>query len=189
MRKNMWNHIRKPLLALSLGLNLAFVAIWLTHSIPGWTADKKAAKPLAVHSAVPSPLHREIGVTPEQWEAIEPLLLEFREQAGKQRQIITSLREQLMELLIMPDADETAIRSKQEEILAGQRRMQNLVIDHLLREKALLPPDRAKKLMLSLCDQCRQGGMVSGKGFGRVLDHSSRDDEFDKLDKEKMEQR
>jgi Spy/CpxP family protein refolding chaperone len=167
----MWNRIRKPLLALSLGLNLAFVAIWLAHSIPSWTTGQKVTKTIAGHSAVPSLLHREIGVTPDQWERIEPIILDFREKAEKQRRMITSLRGQLMDLLVMPDVDETAIRSKQEEILAGQRRMQNLVIDHLLKEKELLSPDQAKKLLQSLCEQCRHdGGMVSGKGFGRVVE-------------------
>jgi hypothetical protein len=186
MRKIMWNHIRKPLLALSLGLNLAFVAIWLGHSIPGWTTGQKATKTIAGYPSVPSVLHREIGVTPEQWGQIEPIIVDFREKAENQRRIITSLRGQLMDLLIMPVVEETAIRSKQEEILAGQRRMQNLVIDHLLKEKKLLSPDQAKKLLQSLCGQCRHdGGKVSsGKGFGRVLTEYSLDGA---MDKEKME--
>jgi Spy/CpxP family protein refolding chaperone len=181
----MWNLIRKPLLALSLGLNLAFVAIWLGHSFPAWNIGQKVTNTTAGHSSVPSVLHRKIGVTPEQWEQIEPIILDFREKAENQRQMITSLRGQLMELLIMSDVDETAIRSKQEEILAGQRRMQNLVIDHLLKEKKLLSADQAKKLLQSLCEQCRpNGGMVPAKGFGHVLNEHLRGDV---LEKEKVE--
>jgi Spy/CpxP family protein refolding chaperone len=182
----MWNLIRKPLLALSLGLNLAFVGIWLGHSIPGWTPGHKVSKTSAGHPSVSSLLHREIGVTPEQWRHIEPIIVDFREKAENQRQIITSLRGQLMDLLIMPEVDESVIRSKQEEILAGQRRMQNLVIDHLLKEKKLLSPDQAKKLLQSLCEQCRHdGGTVSsGKGFGRMLTEYSL---VGSMDKEKME--
>jgi len=97
MRKIMWNLIRKPLLALSVGLNLAFVAIWLGHSIPAWTTGQKITNTIVGQSSVPSVLHRKIGVTPEQWEQIEPIILDFREKALNQRQMITSLRAQLME--------------------------------------------------------------------------------------------
>jgi polyhydroxyalkanoate synthesis regulator phasin len=52
--------------------------------------------------------------------------------------------------------------------------MQNLVIDHLLKEKEFLSPEQGKRLMQSLCKQCRQdSGMASGKGFGRVLDEKT----------------
>jgi len=169
----MWNNLRKPLFALSVGLNLAFIAMWLVHSLsaPG---DAGGLSRLEIDVAVPSALHREIGVTEEQWRMIEPLVLDFREKAGKQRQKISALRGQLLDLLTMPNVDEAAIRKTQEEILAGQRRMQNLVIDHLLKEKEFLSPEQGKRLMQSLCEQCRHdSGMVSGKGFGRVLDEKT----------------
>jgi len=169
----MWNNLCKPLFALSLGLNLAFIAMWLVHSLsaPG---DAGGLSRPEIEGAVPSAIHREIGVTEEQWQKIEPLVLDFREKAGKQRQKISALRSQLMDLLTISEVDEAAIREKQEEILAGQRRMQNLVIDHLLKEKEILSPEQGKKLMQSLCEQCQHdSGMVSGKGFGRVLDEKT----------------
>jgi Spy/CpxP family protein refolding chaperone len=191
MRKIMWNNLRKPLLALSLGLNLAFVGVWLAHSISGANVGQSVSKTVADHStnhsaghnAIPSSLHREIGVTPEQWQQIEPIIRDFREKARTQRRKVTALRAQLMDLLSLPAIDETAIRAKQEEILAGQRQMQNLVIDHLLKEKKLLSPNQAKKLIQSLCEQCRREGAkvnITGGGFGRMLDeHSSYDRTMD----------
>lgn len=166
----MGKNLQKPLCALSLGLNLAFIAVWLAHSLsaPGGAGG---LSPSAVDSLVPSELHREIGVTEQQWRMMEPWVRDFQKKAAEQRQSISALRGQLMDLLILPVADEAALREKQEEILAGQRRMQNLVIDHLLREKELLSPEQGRKLMESLCEQCRDdGGMVSGKGPGRALD-------------------
>jgi hypothetical protein len=183
----MWNNLLKPLLALSLGLNLAFVAMWLTHSIPDWVAVPNIEKTVIDPVAVPSSLHREIGVTPEQWARIQPIIDDFREKAGKQRQMITSLRGQLIDLLTLPEVDKAAIRAKQEEILAGQRQMQNVVIDHLLKEKEILSAEQAKKLIQSLCEQCRhEGGMGSGKdlGLGRVLTEHLL---VGTMDKEKME--
>lgn len=55
-----------------------------------------------------------------------------------------------MDLLTIPEVNEAAIREKQEEILAAQHQMQKLVIDHLLKEKELLSPEKAKRLMQSL---------------------------------------
>jgi len=166
----MWNkNLHKPLFALSVGLNLAFIAMWLVHSLsaPG---DAGGLFRPEVDGAVPSALHREIGVTEEQWQKIEPLVQDFREKAGQQRQRIRALRGQLLDLLTMPETDKAAIREKQEEILAGQRRMQNLVIGHLLKEKALLSPEQGKRLMQTLCEQCRHdGGFSSGDGHARFL--------------------
>jgi Spy/CpxP family protein refolding chaperone len=181
MSQAMWSHLRKPLLALSLGLNLAFIAIWLAHAAPDWIPGPKAPEKSADATAVPSALHRDIGVTPDQWKQIAPIIHDFREKAGKQRQMITSLRGQLMDLLAMPVVDETDIRSKQEEILDGQRQMQNLVIGHLLAEKAILSPHQAEKLMHSLCEHCRPaGGMVMPGGAGRLLDGHLREGAMDK---------
>lgn len=169
----MWNNLRNPLFALSLGLNLAFIIMWMVHSlsVPGDVRELFRKK---IDGSIPSVLHREIGVTEDQWRKIEPLLLDFREKAGKQRQHVSALRGQLLDLLIKPEVDEAAIRKTQEEILAGQRRMQNLVIDHLLKEKEFLSPEQGKRLVQSLCEQCQhESGMVSGKGVGRVLDEKT----------------
>lgn len=169
----MWHDLHKPLFALSLGLNLAFIAMWLFHSL---SAPDNMGEPSysGIDSAVHSVLHREIGVTEAQWRKIEPLVLDFREKAGKQRQKISAHRAQLMDLLTMPEVDEAAIRKTQEEILGGQRRMQNLVIDHLLKEKEFLSPEQGKRLMQSLWEQCRHAsGTVIGKGFGRVLNEKT----------------
>lgn len=166
----MWNKLRKPFFALSVGLNLAFIAVWLVHSlsVPG---DTESLSCVAIDNAVPSALHREIGVTVEEWQKIEPWVQDFREKAVNQRQKISSIRGQLMDLLIMQKVDQADIREKQEEILEGQRMMQNLVIEHLLMEKELLSPEHGKRLMQSLQRQLRNdSGMVSGKGIGRVFE-------------------
>lgn len=169
----MWNNLRKPLFALSVGLNLAFIAMWLVHSLSA-PVNMGDLSPSVIDSAVPSALHREIGVTEEQWQKIEPLVLDFRENASIQRQKISTLRGQLMDLLTMPNVDEAAIRQTQEEILAGQRRMQNLVIDHLLKEREFLSPEQRKRLMQSICEQCQlDSSTIQGKGFGRVLDEKT----------------
>jgi len=169
MREIVRNTLGKPLLALSLGLNLAFVTVWLVQIlfVPGGTGGLSG---FGNDVAVPTALHREIGVTEEQWQQIEPLLKEFREKAATQHRQISGLRDQLMDLLAAPEPDEAAIRTKQEEILSGQRLMQNLVIDHLLEERKLLSPAQAKKFIELLCEQCRHNGdMPSVNNHSRLL--------------------
>ncbi len=170
----MWNNLRKPLFALSVGLNLAFIAMWLVHSLPGRNSGQDISRSVVETASVSSALHRDIGVTKAQWKRLEPLIQDFRVKAAEQRQKTRALRGQLLDLLNRPEANKASIRETQEEILAGQRRMQNLVIDHLLKEKEFLSPEQGRKLMQSLREQCRRdSGMVSGKGFGRVLDEKT----------------
>lgn len=169
----MWRKLRNPLLALSLGLNLAFVAMWLASSLARNSGQDISGASDGT-GAVSITLHRDIGVTAEQWHKIEPMLQDFREKASNQRRKINILRAQLMDLLALPEVDEAAIRAKQKEILSNQRQMQDLVIGHLLKEKEILSPEQARSLMQALCKQCSEkGGMVPGKGIGGILTNQS----------------
>lgn len=171
----MWNTLRQPLLALSVGLNLAFIAVWLIQWLPAsdvGDSDPRSAGP--VNPSVPSLLHREIGVSAAQWRQIAPLARDFRASARDQRRQIQALRNQLLDLLAMPEVDEAAIAATQEAILTHQRQMQNMVIDHLLMQKRLLSPEQAQRLMRSLREHSRVAdGMADGKGLGRVLDEQT----------------
>jgi Spy/CpxP family protein refolding chaperone len=167
----MWNKFQKPLLVLSLGLNLAFVAIWLVHTAPGLVTAQKEPPEVVENAAVSSSLHRELGVTSDQWSRIEPQILRFRQSAREQQQTIQTLRDQLIGLLAAGDVNMFAIRAKQDEILAGQRRMQDLVIGLLLQEKEILTSEQERALLNVIHQQCKCGGDSgsSGAGFGRML--------------------
>jgi Spy/CpxP family protein refolding chaperone len=156
---------RLPLLVLSVSLNLAFIAAWSLQALSG------GAAPPATETAAEVALHRELGVTAAQWQRIEPLLREFRQAAENQRQEILDLRRQFLNLLAASPTNEEALRAKQEEILAGQRRMQNLVIEHLFREKEILSPEQVTELIRILHEQClRGGGMLAGGGVVDALE-------------------
>ncbi len=171
MKIIMGDRLRGLILALSLSLNLAFIGVWVFHAVPGWKMPLIGSDSQHRQNTAPRSLHQELGVTPEQWQQIEPLILQFRQATEGQRQEIMTLRKQLLDLLAAPPADEKAIWAKQEEILAGQRQMQNLVLAHLLKEKKILSPDQAVKLVQALCEQCRlEGGILSGHGLERALE-------------------
>jgi Spy/CpxP family protein refolding chaperone len=66
----------------------------------------------------------------------------------------------MIDLIASTRPDRQAIAAKQDEILAGQRKMQELVIEQLLSEKQVLTPQQQKDLF----DLLRQRGGCAGHG-------------------------
>ena len=157
----MWTKLRPLLILLSVALNVAFVVIWAAHAVPthlrGWRGP-------AHEEGVWCPLHRRLGTTEAQWREIEPRLVKFQESARVQCDEVNRLRGELIDLVAAPEPDRDAIRAKQEEILAGQRRMQELVIEHLLTEKQFLKPKQQEQLfqMMRFQSGCAGHGPMTG---------------------------
>jgi Spy/CpxP family protein refolding chaperone len=150
----MWNRLKKPLLILSVSLNAAFVIIWLAQALPGLSKVQQTVQNGVGNSEGLAALHREIGVTPEQWKRIEPHVRYFQKETGAQLEIMGSLHDQLMDLLAAAELDESAIRAKQEEIVAGQRQMQDLVFELLHREKEILTLEQRRELLRAIHQSC-----------------------------------
>ena len=160
----MWKRIVPLLVVLSVALNLAFVGTWAAHVIRehahhgAWFVDKHS-------EAIWCPLHRQLGVSPEQWKQLEPRLVQFRKSSQAVCQEVTRKRAEMIDLVAASQPDREAITAKQEEIIAGQRRMQSLVIDHLLAERQLLTPAQQTALfdLLRQRSQCpARGPMMMG---------------------------
>jgi Spy/CpxP family protein refolding chaperone len=68
-------------------------------------------------------------------------------------------------LIAAPEPDREAIGAKQEEVFAGQRRMQELVISHLLSQKKALTQEQQKRLfeMLRRQSGCAGHGPMMGR--------------------------
>ncbi len=151
-------------LVFSISLNMAFGAMWAVHRLSprrtctGRTVDSGAT------SCISCPLHRTLGTTEEQWQEIEPRLEEFKSSSRVVCQKIKHMREELIDLVAAPQTDIDAIRAKQDEILAGQRRMQDLLISHLLAEKEMLTPRQQETLfgMLRQYDDCAGSSPIMG---------------------------
>jgi periplasmic protein CpxP/Spy len=172
----MWRSSKRFLIVASVALNLAFVGVWIAHAIPAGVGGELASSPPATQGRIWCPLHEKLNLSEEQWERIEPRLREFRQSAQSVCQDVSQLRLELVELIAAPTSDLEAIASKQEEIQAGQRKMQGLVIDHLLAEKEVLTPEQRERLFTMIREQsgCDRGGpmMMSGRqqsGVGRML--------------------
>ncbi len=167
----MWNKLKIPLFTLSVTLNVAFVAVWLAHTVPDLFTEFRVSHNVSDPAPISSSLYRELGVTSEQWNQMEPHIQHFRENAEDQRRKISMLRGQLMELLAEANVDEKALRAKQREILAEQQGMQNLVIELLLKEKEILTPEQQKALLKVIHQHCNclENKEGSSRGIGRML--------------------
>lgn len=105
----------------------------------------------------------------EQRRRTEPLLAEFRKSSQTVCSEVAGHRRELIDLLAAPEVDREAVQAKQEGILAGQRRMQELLIAHLLAEKELLSPVQQEELFKLLRARTRRPGhgpMGGGLGTG-----------------------
>ena len=158
----MWKKTRPLLILLSVALNVAFATLWVVHALPSHFCGKRRT---TGGGAVWCPLHRKLGTTDAQWREIEPRLVEFKKSARAVCGAVHRVRGEMLDLIAAPEADRETIRAKQEEIFAGQRRMQELVINHLLSEKKALTPEQQKQLfeMLRRRSGCAGHGPMMGR--------------------------
>jgi len=168
----MWRSSKRFLIVASVALNLAFVGVWLAHAISAGVGGELAPSPPATPGRIWCPLHEKLNLTDEQWEQIEPRLREFRQSAQSVCDTVSQLRLEMVELIAAPTPDLEAIAAKQEEIQAGQQKMQGLVIGHLLAEKEILTPEQEERLFTMIREQsgCDRRGpmMMSGRRHGGV---------------------
>lgn len=164
---NIWNRLRTPLLIFSLGLNIAFIAFWAVRMVGGLTSPSTDVTTPRNHNMTDTlrDIHRELGVNPEQMETLRSQFILFRSEIQKTRDEIEKLHPQMMDLLTAPEVDKDAVRAKREEIFAAQKKMQELVIDHILAEREILTPEQRERFFKMLRSRCLSGGGPMS-GFG-----------------------
>jgi len=158
----MWKRIRPLLILLSVALNVAFVVFWAAHALP---THLRGLRDPRHGEGVWCPLHRRLGVTEAQWREIEPRLVEFQNSAQALSGALIRARAEMIDLIAAPNPDPEAIHAKQGEILAGQKRMQELVINHLLNEKKFLTQEQQEQLFQMMRQQsgCAGHGPMMGR--------------------------
>lgn len=178
----MWNSMRPLLVIASAALNVAFVAAWLVvaaDSVSPSPRDQGAPEAVGRNC----PLHRQLGITDAQWDKLEPALRPFREETSQLARQIHQRRHELLDLLFAAQPNREVIDAKQQEVLAGQDRMQRLVIGQILAEREILTPDQQQRLFalvheeMRFTDSCPMMGLGQGggKGIGRVLREGAED--------------
>lgn len=174
----MWRKLRTLLVILSVSLNVAILGAWLWQSMSAWPGGWPwSTKGVNTDAGIWCPLHRQLGVSEEQWRRIEPRLLRFRIKAQGLRKKMDALRMNMVDLIAAPQVNQEAVEVKREEIHAAQAMMQKLVIGHLIAEKELLTPDQQKRLFGMIRTRCicsEQGLLIgswpdSSEGLGQLL--------------------
>jgi Spy/CpxP family protein refolding chaperone len=162
----MWKKAKPLLILLSVGLNVAFVIAWAAHAIPSRTGCPWGGPGDKGGAGVWCPLHRQLGTSEKQWKEIEPRLRQFQERSQETCRHVNQLRGELIDLVAAPEPDRAAIEAKQKEILAGQGKMQAMVIEHLLAERQSLTPEQQKQLfeMIRRRAGCAGHGPLMGPG-------------------------
>ena len=179
----MWKQTKPALVLLSIALNIAFAGVWLAYAAVSRVESQEKRVEPGDSASVWCPLHRQLNVSTDQWKEIEPRLRAFRASAEEICGQISQLRRGIIDQLATPNPDLDAIKAKQGEILAGQRKMQGLVIDQLMSEKKVLMAEQQQRLfdMLRSGTACDRGGpmLVPGRGheggIGQVLRTGAKD--------------
>jgi len=91
-------------------------------------------------------------------------MAEFRQASKALCQEISRKRGEMIDLIAADEPDRASIAAKQEEMRAGQRRMQQLVVEHLLAEKGVLTAEQETELfeLLRRRSACRGPGRMMG---------------------------
>ena len=177
----MWKTIKRCSMVVSIALNVAFVGIWIAYAAASIPSPWQTGKSITQQQKIWCPLHRELDVTEQQWEQIEPRLIEFQAAVAKLRQKFQSIRPEVIDLIAAEDCSLEAIRAKQDEIMATKSQIQGLMVNHLIAEKQILTPNQQEQLFKMLRQQvaCRVGPPMSreriesnteGPGTVQVLD-------------------
>lgn len=148
----MWKKMKIAILIFSVALNASFVTMWAIYALPKHFGRTGLKEDSNAKNCVSCPLHRKLGMSEKQWQEIEPRLIEFKTSSQTVCREVNQMCKEIIDLIAAPQTDFEAIRAKKDEILAGQRRMQELVISQLLAEKEILTPQQQK----SLFDMIRQ---------------------------------
>ena len=140
----------------SLALNVAFVVSWAGYRLSeGLANDRGEVLQSGEQDEIWCPLHRSLNVSKEQWQQLEPRLLEFRKESQGICEQVNQKRGEMIDILSSADPDREVIGEKQKEILAAQQKMQQLVIEHLLFEKSVLNSQQQEKFFQLFHRQCR----------------------------------
>jgi Spy/CpxP family protein refolding chaperone len=143
------------LIVFSAALNVGFLATWAVRALPTFFSGPRASD-AGSSSCTPMlcPLHEKLGVDNKQWEEIKPYYTEFCEERDQINRELADSQKELINLIAQPNPDQCAIRIKQEEIITGQRKIQRLVINQLLREKETLTPEQQERLFELIRQRC-----------------------------------
>ncbi len=138
--------IKILLILLSVGLNIAFISIGSYRYFKYGSQGRLSCSNLGTCN-INCPLYKDLGLKDEQWKVISPLLDEYnKEKVSIEHGIYTS-RDSLFTLLESPNPDSISIIRNQNRIIDNQKRLQDILIKLILKEKSSLSREQSTKLI------------------------------------------
>jgi hypothetical protein len=154
------------LIALSVGLNIAFITGWAVSNWPGWrfwTGSVQGPSVSNPSDGIWHPMHRRLGIGRGRWRRLEPQVRQFYKDIQPMRARINALRGDLIDQLSKPRPNHEAIEARQQQILDQQAKMQDRIVQQLLTEKKALTEEQQRQLFGLLRDHIRH---QPGRDFG-----------------------
>jgi len=151
MRKS----ITLVLIVVSVTFNLAFLAMWITHYVTARHVTEQESRESSQPCAIWSPLHQRLGVTVQQWKAIEPQFVRFQQASQNECREIQRLRLVLIDQLAAPTVNRHALDETQQSLQAHQQTQQRLIVEQLVAEKHVLIPSQQRELFQLIRQQTR----------------------------------
>lgn len=172
----MRKEIAIPVMALSIGMNVALVGIWIGQAaMAERTGTENEGKISMRH-----PLHAREDLTDDQRAALEPRIIELRKRTGELNDRLARLKAKLLDLIASEDTDMKALAAVQEEIVSVQASLQEIVVEQLLAEKEILTPEQRKDLFDKIRNRCGCYGRFGSCGPGGSGNGCSRPEQNDK---------
>jgi Spy/CpxP family protein refolding chaperone len=146
------------LFGLSIGLNVAFLAVWgffvledtLDRNGIVEDSDRKSYRHKkddhkSDHRAGQWFYREKLGVSASRWEKIKPRLRDFHEKAHDLCEKIGRRRNELLGLIAAEDSSDSAIEGKKAEIIELRDRKQTMTIDYFSSKKEMLTARQQSK--------------------------------------------
>jgi Spy/CpxP family protein refolding chaperone len=152
------------LLIISLAFNVGFGATYgvRTYS-PAPASDAKTDGDLSPRLMI----YDELELSEAQREELEQINRDLLEQINAIRKQMFEARRALADLIIADETDQDAIERHLDEMSDIQRRMQQLVVEHLLLERQLLGPEQRARFDDMIQRRIFPGRPDRGHGGGR----------------------
>jgi len=157
------------LFGLSIGLNIAFFAVWgffaLEDTLDRYGLVEEREQPReekwdrkSDHSPGWWFYHKKLDASEEQWEKIKPRLKEFHRSSYELCKEIGRTRNELLAMVGDDQPDQQAIEAKKQEILELRRKKQSMAIDYFSGKKDVLTTKQQNRFfeMLQREPRCRK---------------------------------
>jgi Spy/CpxP family protein refolding chaperone len=133
----------------SLVLNVAFVAMWMAHAVPRHFM-KHCQYGCAESLHQKCPMQKALALSDSQWTLLHPKIESIRETTSGLYRELAKNRMALVDELEKTPTDSAALSACRERIISGQKKIQELVVNHILEEKKMLTQEQQRRFFSAI---------------------------------------